>query len=299
MPSSRAPIALVVQRALARSASALGSSGPSSAAFEATLVALMPPLCARLNERDWYGDTVVAPLPALLASVMRIVQREGSDVEQAVLCDAAYNVLSAAMRRRTALLATAQQGALLEQVTHHDVHLLRALAARVPHACMARCELRFETIRKNKILPRRLRLGDDPDVRATHGVNSSLRDASAATLEMLGLAAWTDTVIVPLEDPAFATAWRHLRLGTVSFVDGLRRWLAGQHMAPIRHEDRQQQNRLAVGGLEVSFRSFALTRDGHRMAQAMRTPFRRTPELVHRAGQPLDEGPLQHLHAVR
>jgi hypothetical protein len=92
------------------------------------------------------------------------------------------------------------------------------------------------------------------------------------TLERLGLVVWSERRLTPAENPRFARDRRRARLGSVSFANGLRRWLAGTHLAPVSDDDLllpAADNRQVVGGIEVSYRALDLTHEGRDLIRAV------------------------------
>ena len=62
------------------------------------------------------------------------------------------------------------------------------------------------------------------------------------------------------------------RLGSVSFADGLRRWLAGTHLAPVADDDLilpASVNRRVVGGIAVSYSALDATHEGRTLIRAV------------------------------
>lgn len=271
-----------VQTVLARAAAASVSALGAEQVPEAVVFRLVTPLAKRLPARGLFVDQIGLPHPAVLASVLRVTERTGAIAEPGdgdaralgadngtydALYDAALNLLAASMRRETALRVTAQHGHLLEQFSCRDLAVIDALATTRSHAWLQRCELRFETVRRDKIIPRRLRMIEEHFRLRGAPPPSPFSVEETDALERAGLVAWVDSSVTPRNSYRFLRAWRQMRLGRVPFRVGLQRWLAGQHMAPIQQEDRQPLRGDVVGGIEIHFRTLELTDSGRTWVQ--------------------------------
>lgn len=275
-------VANTVHTALERSAGVLGVGR----APKDLVSGLVGPMSQRLPARGLFAGQIVAPLPAVLSSVLTVVGRITTSNsaappaqtrvtdENAQLYSVALNLLCTSMRRETALQVTAQHGRILEQLSLRDLRVINSLTRDRSEVWLNRCELRFETVHNHKVIPRRIRLVDDATSTGvapfSASIPATLSIADAESLERAGLVVWVDSTIAPPNNLRFISAWKHLRLGTVSFPEGFRRWLAGQHMAPVRHEDRQPLGGDLVGGIEILFRTLELTEAGRTWVRVTR-----------------------------
>jgi hypothetical protein len=258
---------------------------------------LIDVLSTRFERERRSPRDIVAPLPVVAAAVHDVfVLNVPTTSPRARL---GVNLLSTAMHRSTALVVGARHAALLAELSELDARIVLALARRWPAPLLTRLELRCETLRGSARVTRRLRVVDD----ANDGSDRldefavSLQRDHTASLERLGLVTWSERTITPTEDPRFARARQQARMGTVSFADSLRRWLAGTHLAPVEDDEviiPPVPNRGVIGGIEVSYRAIHVTDEGRSLLRAVR-PARR---LVDRRWQAIDQRALQQVHTL-
>ncbi len=267
------------------------TEAPSEAQIHRLITALTP----ELRPRVFRASDLVAPPGDMVIQACRLFDRDDLASPSAPLGTATVRVLSAALHRPTALRADPRHLVVLHSMTNDDARLLLRLARCSPTPILARFDVRCEVLQHRSPSPRRIRLVDEDAVVVTPG-DPPLTRALTGTLERLALVQWTEGVITPRENPGFTRARRRARLGTPTLREGLRRWLAGHHMAPVPDDEGgARATSSGVGGLELRYRILQLTTQGRGLAMALRPP----AKSVDRRGQPFDERALKQMHAIR
>lgn len=253
-----------VERALARALTALPNAQHNTIGHSerASFAAHLVPLLRR--DARWPGG-IVSPPPALLQHAYTRLQRHDAASNDAPIRLAVLHLVAAAMRRGSALRAHRGHVDLLHQLSNDEVRLLTVLADIAPVA--ARLELQFDVLQDGLEWRRRVRMLDASETTPEAGDAPAWSGTGA--LERLGLVTWTDRTLRPADAPAFTRRRKDLGEGRLTVREGLRRWLAGRHMATVHANDEPAETLPNVGALRIEYRTLSLTAAGRDLARVI------------------------------
>lgn len=237
-----------------------------------------------LRRQVRHARDLVAPPGDMVAQACRVLARTDLRAPDSPVVTATLRIVHVAVLRRTALRADPRHLTFLTSLTDAAARLLLHLAERYPTPLLTRLDVRCETLRHRAPSPRHIRLVEDESIVLSPDEPLVTRSV-IAELERLMLVHWSDGVITPRENPGFANARRRARLGTPTLSEGLRRWFAGQHMAPVVDDEGGPARPSGVGGIELRYRILQLTPGARSLAMSVRLP-----RSAHRWRQNRDDG---------